>query len=143
MVSLTGHKVYLDASTVIYAVEGLAGFPNLKAGLIAPLDSLKVDVVTSQLTLLETIVFPRRNGDTAAEHKFRLFLTPSSNVTVVPVSETVLEKATDLRAQFPGLKTPDAIHLATGILAGCDLFVTGDQAWSKVGVTVVDPADVV
>jgi predicted nucleic acid-binding protein len=47
----------------------------------------------------------------------------------------------ELRAQF-GFKTPDAIHLATGLLAGCDLFVTGDQAWSWAGITVVDPADV-
>jgi len=47
----------------------------------------------------------------------------------------------ELRAQF-GFKTPDAIHLATGLLAGCDLFVTGDQAWSRAGITVVDPADV-
>lgn len=139
MVSLRGSKVYLDASVVIYTVEGLAGFPNLKAGLIDLLDASEVEIVTSQLTLLETIVFPRRNGDAAAEQKFRAFLTPSSKVNVLPISQAVLEKATDLRAQFPALKTPDAIHLATGLTAGCHLFVTGDQAWSKIGVNVVDP----
>ena len=58
MVSLKGHKVYLDASTVIDAMEGLADFSNLKAGLTDLLDALEVRVVTSQLTLLEAMVFP-------------------------------------------------------------------------------------
>ena len=53
----------------------------------------------------------------------------------------MLEKVIDLRPQY-GLKIPDAFHLATGILAGCDLFVTGDKAWGKAGVTLVDPADI-
>ena len=76
------------------------------------------------------------------EQKSRTFLTPSGSVAVIPISEAILEKATDLRARFPALKTPDAIHVATGILTGCDLFVTGDQAWSKTCVTAIDPADV-
>jgi predicted nucleic acid-binding protein len=46
-----------------------------------------------------------------------------------------------LRAQY-GLKIPDAIHLATGILAGCTLFVTRDASWKKAGVAVVEPQDV-
>jgi predicted nucleic acid-binding protein len=60
---------------------------------------------------------------------------------VAPITQAVLEKVIDLRSQF-NLKVPDAIHIATGILAGCDVFVTGDEAWGKTGVTVVDPADI-
>jgi len=142
MVSLKGHRVYLDASTVIYALEGLSQYGNLKTGLLIPLDKLEFVSVTSRLTLLEALVFPLRNGDQIGEQNFRAFLTSSSHKIIEPVSDAVLEKATSLRAQYLGLKTPDAIHLATGILAGCDLFVTGDQSWSKTGVTVVDPADI-
>jgi predicted nucleic acid-binding protein len=75
------------------------------------------------------------------EADYRAFLTRSPNLTLQPITAVVLEKVIELRAQF-GFKTPDAIHLATGLLAGCDLFVTGDQAWSWAGITVVDPADV-
>jgi hypothetical protein len=39
MVSLYGHRVYLDANTVIYAVEGLPHFANLQTGLMVPLDA--------------------------------------------------------------------------------------------------------
>ena len=140
MVSLKGRKVYLDANTIIYAVE-LPQFSNLKTGLLIPLDAQEFTAVTSEITLAETVIGPRKAGNMATEQLFRKFLTPSSNFLLEPITLAVLEKVIDLRAQY-SLKIPDAIHLATGILAGCDLFVTGDHVWSKAGVTVVDPADV-
>jgi len=36
------------------------------------------------------------------------------------------ERATDLRAKYLKLKTPDALHLAAAIESGCDAFVTND-----------------
>ena len=141
MVGLSGKHVYLDASTIIYALEQGLQFANLKSGLLDPLDAGAFTAVTSEITLVETVVGPRKAGDVNTEAKFRVFLTPSSKLGLEPISLAVLEKVIDLRTQF-GFKTPDAIHLATGMLAGCDVFVTGDQAWSKAGVTVVDPADV-
>jgi predicted nucleic acid-binding protein len=141
MVSLSGHRVYLDANTVIYAVEGNAPYANLQAGLLIPLDKGLFTAVTSEITLVETVVGPRKAGDINTEAKYRVFLTPSANLAIEPITMAVLEKVIDLRTKY-GLKIPDAIHLATGILAGCDLFVTGDQAWNRAGVTVVDPADV-
>jgi len=143
MVSIKGRHVYLDANTVIYALEGMPQYTNLKTGLLDPLDFGEFTAVTSQLTLLEAIVFPRRNGNVAAEETFRAFLTPSASLAVQGISLAVLEKTIELRAQFPALKTPDAIHLATGILAKCDLFVTRDAGWAKVGVAVVSPMDIV
>ena len=50
MVSLSGHKVYLDASTVIYALEGVPQYANLHAGLLIPLDNSLFTAVTSEIT---------------------------------------------------------------------------------------------
>ena len=141
MVSLNGHKVYLDANTVIYALEGFAKYANLRSGLLDPLDDGEFIAVTSEITLVETVIGPRKDGKPKDEAMFRGFLTPSPSFLIEPITTAVLEKVIDLRAQY-GLKIPDAIHLATGILAGCDLFVTADEAWSKIGVTAVHPADV-
>lgn len=142
MVSLLNQRVNLDTNTVIYALEGLPQFTNRKTALLLPLDAQRLQAVTSQLTLLETIVFPRRNGDLLAEQTFRAFLRPSPQMAIAPITADVIEKAIELRANHPALKTPDAIHLATGVLTGCTLFVTRDAAWAKVGVHVVDPIDV-
>ena len=98
--------------------------------------------MTSEITLLETIVGPRKAGKAKEEAELRAFLTTTASLLIEPVTTAVLEKAIDLRVQF-GLKTPDAIHLSTGILASCDLFVTRDAAWLKSGVNVVDPTDIV
>lgn len=141
MVNLVGHRVYLDANTIIYALEGFAQYANLQAGLLDPLDAGAFVAVTSEITLLETVVGPRKAGKAKEEAELRAFLTSTTNLVIEPVTTAVLERAVDLRVQF-GLKSPDAIHLATGLLAGCDLFVTRDAPWLRTGVNVVDPADI-
>jgi len=140
MVSLAGERAYLDTSTVIYAIEGYAQYPNLKAALLDPLDAGAFTAVTSEITVVETVVGPRKLGDLTNEAKYRVFLTPSQNLITEPITMVVLEKVIELRAKY-GLKIPDAIHLATGILANCSVFVTRDASWSKVGVTVAEPQD--
>lgn len=140
MVSLKGEKAYLDANTVIYSVEGYENYSNLKDGLLQPLEKGEFVAVTSAITLVETIVGPRKAGDLATEADFRDFLTPSENFVIEPVTAAVLESVIDLRVRF-GLKMPDAIHLATGMISGCTVFVSNDLEWSKVGVTVVKPKD--
>jgi len=139
VISLKGHRIYLDASTIIFAVEALA--PNLRMGLLIPLDAGDLQAVTSHLSIVETVVGPRKRGDLFGERELRDFFRLTSNLQVMPVSEAVLEKVIELRATS-SLKTPDAIHIATGIVEGCDLFVTADLEWHRAGVQVVDPADV-
>lgn len=140
MVSLSGESAYLDASTIIYALEGLARFGNLKAVLLDRLDAGELVAVTSQLTLVETLVRPRKAGDLRIEQTYRVFLQPSRSLSVEPITLAVLERVVDLRARF-GFKIPDAIHLATGMAVGCTVFVTGDAQWARAGVRVVHPAD--
>jgi predicted nucleic acid-binding protein len=58
---------------------------------------------------------------------------------------TDLNLATDLRAQYR-LKTPDALHLAAAITAGCDEFWTNEHRLEQAAagrltlVTFGDPA---
>lgn len=139
MVSLRGLNVYLDASTIIYAHEGTE--PNIQSGLLWLLDAGQLKAMTSEISLVETIVRPRKMGDFGLENSFRSFLGTSKSLVVQPITRPILEKVIDLRVEF-GMKIPDAIHLASGILANCDLFVTGDLAWQKVGVRVVGPSEI-
>ena len=135
--SLKGLRVYIDTNIAIYCLERLADFPNLKSGLIEALDEASLIGVTSELTLLETLVGPRKVNDLAGEAGFRKFLTPSARMVVRPVDTQVIERAIDLR--LLGLRTPDAIHVATAILEKCDVLLTRDQDWARSGIRVVDP----
>ena len=52
------------------------------------------------------------------------------------MSADVIETATELRAKH-SFRAPDAIHLASAILAKADVFLTGDQSLQRCpGLTV-------
>ena len=50
---------------------------------------------------------------------------------LLDASYQVFEDAARLRAET-GLKTPDALHAATALLAGCALFITNDTDFRRV-----------
>ena len=54
----------------------------------------------------------------------------STEVEVLEITREVVEKATELRAIL-NVKTPDALHLATAIISGAKVFLTGDKALAR------------
>ncbi len=122
---MRGKRVYFDAMVFIYLVEG---FPTLHDALLEIRDSLlhaEAEVVTSELTLCETLVLPFRNNDAGLISKYRQFIENSGAFEVCPVNRDTLIRASLYRAQF-GFKTPDAIHVASAIGSGCEIFLTND-----------------
>ena len=93
--------------------------------------------LTSELTLMETLVKPLQAQGIALETQYRSILITSPEVRLHPISRAVLERAARLRTTAQ-LKTPDALHAATALEAGCALFVTNDTAFRRVtGLNVV------
>jgi predicted nucleic acid-binding protein len=83
------------------------------------------------------LVKPLRDGDDALADEFRSIVVGARNVSLVPVSLNHAERAADLRARF-GLRTPDAIHIATAFEDGCTHIITNDDVWKRVaGIVVV------
>jgi predicted nucleic acid-binding protein len=88
-------------------------------------------LVTSAISLLETLVGLLKAGDTILEASYRSLLQGASDVRLAPISDAVLERAAALRATTIR-KTPDAIHAATALIEGCGLFVTNDPVFRRV-----------
>jgi predicted nucleic acid-binding protein len=82
-------------------------------------------IVTSVLTLTEVLVHPLRPGDRRLADQYRQLLLRARHVATLPISDAIAEQAAELRGQF-GLRTPDAIQLATAINAGASWFLTND-----------------
>ena len=123
--------VYADAQIAIYTVDRNPTYAAVCDPLWQAAQSAVLTVVSSELTLLETLVGPFRAGDTAqAARRQRLWTKP--NTRLLPISQDILREAARLRAAIPGLKTPDAIHAATALLHGCSLFVTNDVGFRRV-----------
>jgi predicted nucleic acid-binding protein len=127
----------MDANAVIYRVERIEPYLTAAAPLWDGLDQGTVQVETSELTLLEVLVKPLRDGNAALAALFRAVLLGTAGLRCLPVSLRVLDSAAELRARH-GLKTPDAIHAATALIQGSVLFVTNDIGFRRVpGLPVV------
>lgn len=118
-------KVYLDACAIVYAHEGCE---SLRAAVAAWVGKAASDgeVMTSSLSRLECTVKPLRERDEALLAVYTRFFQRRSLRTVL-LSDAVLDRAALLRASLR-IKTPDALHLASAIVAQADVFVTGDVA---------------
>jgi len=57
-------RIYIDTVVWIYAVEQDLSYGSLLAALWAKLQAGKIEVLTSELTLMEVLVIPIRYSDT-------------------------------------------------------------------------------
>lgn len=82
-----------------------------------------------QRSILEILEVPLRNENTILIDTYEQLL--SSQVSLVPIRQTILKSAAQLRATT-NLRTPDAIHAATALDANCTLFLTNDGGFRNV-----------
>jgi len=119
-------RVYLDTAPVIYLVENVPVLSQVVANRVT---QEGVFIVTSDLTRLECRVKPIRTGNSGLLDDYDEFFENAVG-EVVAVSSAVIDKATLVRATY-NVKVPDAIHLATAVLSGCDEFLTNDGHLAK------------
>jgi predicted nucleic acid-binding protein len=117
--------LYLDSNVVIALVEEDLG---RKSALIARLTALgEADglCVVSDLVRLERRVKPIAVEDAALLSDYDTYFA-SADVTVFTPTQATYDTATDIRARYR-YETADALHLASAIEAGCDVFITADR----------------
>jgi uncharacterized protein len=134
-------RIYVDACTIIYLVEGAQPFQAQARARIAQLRTgADAVVLTSRLARLECRTAPLRDNNPSLLAEYDAFFAPA-DLQLVDVDSAIIERATELRALYR-LKTPDAIHLASAIEAHADLFLTGDadlQRCAEAKVEVLQP----
>ena len=137
-----GGSVYLDAAPIIYSVERHADFWALMFPVWAAAKRGECEIVTSELTLLETLVMPLKSGATNLVAAYETLLT-GTDVRLLPVTSAILGEAAGLLAAT-NLNTPDAIQAASATATGCALIVTNDGDLRRVtGLNVTVLKDLV
>jgi predicted nucleic acid-binding protein len=135
-------RIYLDANAIIYSVEKIEPFWELLRPLWLTAQRGEAVLFGSELLLLETLVKPFQIGDDELTDTFRNLLY-SQEMNLLPITRDIIEDAARIRAKM-GLKTPDAIHAATALITGCDLFLTNDSGFKRVrGLPTMILAEVV
>ena len=118
--------VGLDTNVFIYAYQEHPEYLPVVRSLFARLDTdPEFRAVTSIISLIETTSQPLRlnRQDLVSTYTTALLNTP--NLTTYSVDIAVARKAAELRARG-NLRTPDAIQIATAIVAGAQVFITND-----------------
>lgn len=118
--------VGLDANVFIYAYQAHPQFTSVVSPILARLDTdPDFRVVTSIVTLIEVTVHPTRVGDQTLLASYTDVLLNRPKIVSLPVDATIARKAAELRARY-NLRTPDALQVATAIVAGAQAFITND-----------------
>lgn len=124
-----GHIV-IDTSVLIAYLDGGEVFSTPATVL---LDQLVAGgshpAVISAVTVTECMVRPFRAGPTAVATA-ATFLGHFPNVRVRPIDHEVAMEGARVRA-LTGLRTPDALVIATALVEGIATIVTGDGQWVR------------
>ncbi len=125
--SLRGKVIGLDTTPFIYFIEKHPLYVDTIRPLFVSVGKGECFVVTSTLTLLETLVIPLRHGDKYIAGKYRNILLKTKGLKTVSISNEIAEEAARIRAKY-SIHTADSIQMATAIKEGAALFLTNDLA---------------
>jgi predicted nucleic acid-binding protein len=137
---LYGKVIGLDTAPFIYYIEQNISYIDMLRLLFRAIERGEITVVTSVMTLLETLVQPVRKGDTKLADQYRDLLFRTKNLITVMPSRNIAEEAVQLRA-LHNFRAFDAVQVATAIDASASVFLTNDrqlQRASAIQVLVLD-----
>jgi predicted nucleic acid-binding protein len=128
-------KVAIDSNCFIYLIEGSAYVEQLME-LFQQIEQGKLEAVTSILTYTEVLTDPYRTKDIKLIEEYRMTLRHFPNLRFRQMDLPIADRSAQYRVQY-GLKTPDAVQLATAAIEEADVFITNDHDFKKVDFPVL------
>ena len=130
--SLRSYQVLgFDTMIFIYHFEDHPLFAPLTEPLFEAVDRGDLSAEVSVLLAGEVLAGAKKAANNEILLRYRHIFSEFPNLTLHDANMRVMEKMSDLRAAY-GLKTPDAIHMATALLNGAQAFVTNDAGLKRV-----------
>ena len=133
----TGQKIFVDTAPLIYWFEEHPDYIQKLVVFFDEITEKQIPLMTSMITYIEVLTYPEKSGNRLLSGKNRNYFTNSDQLAIYPLDVSVADEAIRLRARH-GLKTPDAIQLATAQVCGCDYVLSNDRNLKRAdGVRVV------
>lgn len=123
-------SVYADTNVFIYHLEAAPRYSALTEIFFDAVEDGKVEAYTSALTILELNVKPYRVHQSPRALTHIALLKNLPHLCIKDMTIEIADRAAQIRAKH-GLKTPDAIHLATAIHTDCRLLLGNDTDLKK------------
>jgi predicted nucleic acid-binding protein len=123
-------KAVLDTNIFLNVINQEEPFFSDSSALLDLVDDGRFFSVVSTISVAELSVGYYAAGDEAGLRRFLLHLLSSENYQLVDVDSNVAELAGKIRNET-GLRLPDALIIASGLKAGADHVVTGDEEFKR------------
>jgi len=124
-------RLYTETAPLIYYVEEHPTYVAKMDAIIEAIEDRPIEAVSSVMTLTEVLTRPFKLGNARLEREYRDILLHSGGFHLLTITARIAESAAALRARY-NLRTPDALHVAAGIDARCDAFLTNDAGIKRV-----------
>ena len=111
----------IETSPFIYFVEKNPVYVDRVREIFKYLDNGLIAVITSAVTLTETLTKPIKDGNGKLEKGYRDLFAYTQNLRLYPIEDTTADLAANLRARY-NLKTPDALQVSVAIESSCQAF---------------------
>ncbi|OGK24775.1 hypothetical protein A2954_00910 [Candidatus Roizmanbacteria bacterium RIFCSPLOWO2_01_FULL_37_12] len=125
-------KIGLDSMIFIYQFADHIRYAPLTHVVFELLEESKIIAVTSTITLTEVFVQPEKEKNQLIISEYEKVFQNLPNLETVPVNWQIARLSAKLRANFPKIKTPDAIQISSSLLKEYPAFLTNDQKLKKV-----------
>lgn len=126
-IDLRGKKsIALDAMILIYYAEAHPEWGAFSRAILQCAEEGNKQLYISAIALTEVLTGYRKQKDRGAEEIFwNMLQALAPSLSIIPITIEVADRAATLRVKY-GLRTPDALHIATAIAVGADAYITND-----------------
>jgi predicted nucleic acid-binding protein len=134
----------METAPFIYYTESRPFYVDKMRDIFRRIGKSQFTVVCSTITLSECLTKPLKESDFVLVKAYNELFETTYGLTMVSVDMEIARHAAELRAKY-GLKTPDALHIATALETGCQTFLTNDMKLKQVTeiqVLVLDELEV-
>ena len=126
-----GSTIALDTMIFIYLFEEDRNYIDPVRAIFESVEKGKLKAITSTVTVIECLTKPLKKDDFPLVAKYKTAFRNFPNLDVISISTEVAEKAASISARY-GLKTPDSIQIAVGVLGKVKTFLTNDLDFKEI-----------
>jgi predicted nucleic acid-binding protein len=119
-------RLYIDSNIVIYFIEAHEETRVHIRRLFSYVNEHDIRLVTSEATVGECLYGARKRQHAELVGRYADLFNDTDALELVPVERETFEQAAEIGAPR-NLKLLDAVHVATALCEGCDVFVTNDK----------------